>query len=199
MSASRLGSQIALWCNEIKAKTGLTPLIYTTRGFWSTDMGMTRTFPGVGLWIANWGVSSPRLPSSGWSDWVFWQWSDKASVPGVSTADSDVFHGTVADLKAYAASHGTVMPGGSSSSGSSSGGSGSTGSSSSGSSHPVLRQGDTGPDVVTLQQSLVRDGYNPGTIDGAFGPKTLAAVEAFQQAHGLVVDGIVGPLTWGAL
>jgi peptidoglycan hydrolase-like protein with peptidoglycan-binding domain len=32
-----------------------------------------------------------------------------------------------------------------------------------------------------------------------FGPATKAAVEQFQRQQGLVVDGIVGPQTWGRL
>jgi peptidoglycan hydrolase-like protein with peptidoglycan-binding domain len=36
-------------------------------------------------------------------------------------------------------------------------------------------------------------------MDGIFGAKTLAAVRAFQRSRGLTVDGVVGPLTWGAL
>jgi peptidoglycan hydrolase-like protein with peptidoglycan-binding domain len=32
--------------------------------------------------------------------------------------------------------------------------------------------------------------------DGNFGPKTEAAIRAFQSAHGSVPDGIVGPKTW---
>jgi peptidoglycan hydrolase-like protein with peptidoglycan-binding domain len=35
--------------------------------------------------------------------------------------------------------------------------------------------------------------------DGTFGPKTEAAVRAFQRQHGLVPDGIIGPKTWKAL
>lgn len=63
---------------------------------------------------------------------------------------------------------------------------------------PVLRQGDTGPDVLYLQTLLSSVG-DPIDADGAFGPKTAAAVKAFQKAHGLTVDGVVGPKTWTAL
>lgn len=37
------------------------------------------------------------------------------------------------------------------------------------------------------------------TADGRFGSGTRAAVRKYQQAHGLVVDGIVGTKTWTAL
>jgi peptidoglycan hydrolase-like protein with peptidoglycan-binding domain len=32
--------------------------------------------------------------------------------------------------------------------------------------------------------------------DGNFGPKTEAAMRAFQRANGLLPDGIAGPKTW---
>lgn len=60
----------------------------------------------------------------------------------------------------------------------------------------TLRQGKAfNPSVTELQKALMNFGFNPGPFDGLFGPKTLAAVKAFQASRGLVTDGIVGPLT----
>lgn len=61
-------------------------------------------------------------------------------------------------------------------------------------SRPMLRKGSKGEDVKYLQTKL-----GGLTVDGDFGPKTDAAVRAFQKAKGLVVDGIVGAYSWRAL
>ena len=57
----------------------------------------------------------------------------------------------------------------------------------------TLKKGCKGDEVKTLQKLL------GVAVDGDFGPKTEAAVIAFQKAHGLDADGIVGPKTWAAL
>lgn len=64
---------------------------------------------------------------------------------------------------------------------------------------PELQEGSEGEWVSHLQQLLEAAGYSPGAIDGKFGPKTEAAVKAYQEAFELTVDGIVGPQTWGQL
>jgi peptidoglycan hydrolase-like protein with peptidoglycan-binding domain len=53
--------------------------------------------------------------------------------------------------------------------------------------------------VRLLQQQLTTDGFDPGGVDGIFGPRTERAVLGFQAQHSLTVDGIAGPQTWGAL
>jgi len=58
------------------------------------------------------------------------------------------------------------------------------------------------PDPVTkeAQELLTERGFNPGAIDGWMGPKTQAAILAYQKAHPhLVNDGILGPATLAQL
>lgn len=63
----------------------------------------------------------------------------------------------------------------------------------------VVRKGSRGPEVRLLQERLKAAGFNPGAVDGDFGPNTERAVRAFQQARGLGADGVVGARTWAAL
>lgn len=43
------------------------------------------------------------------------------------------------------------------------------------------------------QQLLTRLGFDPGPVDGTFGPNTQVATEAFQESQGVAVDGLVTP------
>lgn len=64
---------------------------------------------------------------------------------------------------------------------------------------PMIQKGAKGDLVRVLQAALKAAGFDPGPADGDFGPRTDAAVRAFQGAKGLEVDGQVGPRTWAAL
>src|SRR5690606_30055266 len=55
----------------------------------------------------------------------------------------------------------------------------------------VMKRGDRGPDVAEVQRLLLQAGFDPKGIDGIFGPNTEAAVKAFQQANGLLADGVI--------
>lgn len=63
----------------------------------------------------------------------------------------------------------------------------------------IISRGDRGDDVKTIQQKLADLGFNPGPIDGIFGPLTVDAVERFQRSARIGVDGVVGPETRSAL
>ena len=63
---------------------------------------------------------------------------------------------------------------------------------------PIMKLGSLGDLVVWAQEHLATAGFTI-PIDGDYGPTTQAAVESFQTAQGLTVDGIVGPATWAAL
>ena len=66
---------------------------------------------------------------------------------------------------------------------------------------PTIRRGSKGTEVGECQTMLVKLGYDIGPcgIDGDFGRATEKAVREFQGDHQLVVDGVVGPMTWDAL
>lgn len=63
----------------------------------------------------------------------------------------------------------------------------------------TLRLHSSGPEVKALQNLLKEAGFNPGPMDGEFGPGTEQAVKAFQKSEGLLDDGIAGPRTISAL
>lgn len=57
----------------------------------------------------------------------------------------------------------------------------------------LLKIGSSGEDVKRIQIKL---GLTPDAGVAKFGPKTEAAVKAWQKANGLDDDGVVGPATW---
>jgi peptidoglycan hydrolase-like protein with peptidoglycan-binding domain len=73
---------------------------------------------------------------------------------------------------------------------------------------PEVKKGSKGNGVRLAQEllkSFAYPPYDPGPIDGDFGPLTETAVKEFQgnfldfDGNPLKVDGIVGPKTWTAL
>jgi peptidoglycan hydrolase-like protein with peptidoglycan-binding domain len=66
----------------------------------------------------------------------------------------------------------------------------------------TVKKGDSGIGVRLLQSILKHSGnptFDPGPVDGVFGPHTEMAVKSFQTFVGLQHDGIVGPKTWTKL
>lgn len=67
---------------------------------------------------------------------------------------------------------------------------------------PTIRQGSTNAAAVREAQTLLNKfptSLNRLEVDGNFGPRTDQRTREFQRTHGLVADGIIGPLTWARL
>ena len=66
---------------------------------------------------------------------------------------------------------------------------------------PYLRRGDTGECVRAAQAMLIARGFRcgPWGSDGEFGDATYGAVQRFQRAKKLEIDGVVGRESWTAL
>jgi len=64
---------------------------------------------------------------------------------------------------------------------------------------PSYRSGDSGPEVLAVQQQLAALGYRPGAVDGNYGASTASAVMAFQKREGIGRDGITGQGTLARL
>ncbi|MGA8114365.1 MAG: GH25 family lysozyme [Actinocatenispora sp.] len=103
LSQAAMVSWIRDFSNTYKAKTGRDVVLYTTASWWSSCTGANTGFGSTNpLWVANWGVSSPAKPA-GWGAYTFWQWTDAASVAGISgNVDGDVFNGSADRLLALA-------------------------------------------------------------------------------------------------
>src|SRR5205807_5096882 len=79
---------------------GVTPILYTSPAFLSS-YGTLGKYP---LWVANYGVSCPTVPSA-WTSYSFWQSTGTGSLSALSGAvDLDTFNGSLSDLSSFAAS-----------------------------------------------------------------------------------------------
>jgi lysozyme len=68
------------WLTTIEAKTGKTPIIYTTRLIWDDFLKSPKGFERYPLWVADYGnLDTPRMPS-GWANYMMWQFTEKGKI-----------------------------------------------------------------------------------------------------------------------
>jgi lysozyme len=86
-------SNLTSFLASLQQWTNQQPMIYTDSGFWN-GLG-TNAFGSYPLWVAEYGVAAPTLPS-GWVLWDFWQNSETGQVPGIQgNVDLDVYSGSL--------------------------------------------------------------------------------------------------------
>lgn len=76
---------------RVEAHYGSKLIIYTGTSFW--EHSMREHLPGHALWIAEYGVESPKIPSE-WQSWTFWQFTESQPIAGAERAvDGSFFNG----------------------------------------------------------------------------------------------------------
>ncbi len=89
---------ISDFSNEVAARTGRYPTIYTTTDWWTQCTGDDGGFGGNNpLFIARYDSSAGTLPA-GWGFYTFWQFADSGTFPG----DQDYFNGPLSGLQSLA-------------------------------------------------------------------------------------------------
>ena len=63
----------------------------------------------------------------------------------------------------------------------------------------LLKKGCYGPQVANMQRLLRDHGFDPGEIDGVFGSNTYEALQSFQTAAGIQIDGEWGGESFNAM
>ncbi|MBN9620037.1 MAG: peptidoglycan-binding protein [Actinobacteria bacterium] len=149
-------------------------------------------------------ASCPTDISEGELDGCVTELQDLLNSHGASIAvDGDFGPGTLAAVESFQSSHGLSVDGivgpNTKAALDSAGGTVPAAVSITSSSCPTdMQEGEIDGCVTDLQELLNQNGANL-SVDGDFGPATLAAVENYQSSHGLSVDGVVGPDTKAAL
>ena len=100
LPTQRLLGWTLAWLDQVYARTGVEPFVYTSPLFWKGSLGDSTAAAagGTGLWVAHWTSNSkPTVPAQNWDgiSWKFWQWTDCVTVPGIKhCSDGDRMNGT---------------------------------------------------------------------------------------------------------
>lgn len=101
LSSYQLTQWTHAFVDEVKDLTGMDVMIYTYPNFWTNEMGNTKEFSHLPLWLASYNNKThPGSIPGGWDTWTFWQYTSEGKVDGYGgEIDLNVFNGTPEDLK----------------------------------------------------------------------------------------------------
>jgi GH25 family lysozyme M1 (1,4-beta-N-acetylmuramidase) len=101
LSPSDLTAWTQAWLSTAQNLTGRLPVLYTSPNFEATALGGTTSLAAFRLWEASWTAASTPGSVPGWgSRWTFWQYTDAASVPGITGGvDLSRFNGSQLQLQ----------------------------------------------------------------------------------------------------
>lgn len=97
-SATVLQKGILSFLEHVEKMHGVTPILYTSPGFWRSYVGRWDEIVHFPLWVAHYGTSYPSQFYP-WVHWLFWQFTSAGRVPGcAANIDLNLFPGTWTDL-----------------------------------------------------------------------------------------------------
>lgn len=175
LSREVLNAIAKAFCRKVKA-AGFDCGVYSSASVFSKidfDKSFSNEFP---QWVASWGKSRPGRVRDGIDAWQYGGETNliRSNKIAGKTVDQDYIYFEIGASPVIPVVRDDVAM-------------------------YTIRYGNIGDKVRQLQRNL-NEAINAGlVVDGIFGPKTLAAVKAFQGAHGLVVDGIYGPKTYAKM
>jgi lysozyme len=82
------------WLNAVESHYGVKPIIYTGERYY--DDFLKEEFSDYLFWIANYNFYREEIAE----DWLFWQFTEKASVPGIKgNVDVNIYNGDLQQLQ----------------------------------------------------------------------------------------------------
>ncbi|MFV8362089.1 glycoside hydrolase family 25 protein [Flavobacterium sp. ZT3P35] len=82
------------WLNAVEAHYGVKPIIYTGERYY--DDFLKEEFSDYLFWIANYNFYREEIAE----DWLFWQFTEKASIPGIKgNVDVNIYNGDLQQLR----------------------------------------------------------------------------------------------------
>lgn len=97
LTPAQMRSWIKSFVDEYRRITGRYPAVYSTAHWWNTCTGYSSAFNYLPLHLASYAPTPGAMPA-GWSTYDLWQYSAEGPFPG----DSNVFNGTLSDLRNFA-------------------------------------------------------------------------------------------------
>jgi lysozyme len=89
--------------DRLQADTGIVPMIYTGPNFWNSALAGTAAFNRYPLWEASYTGGPPPQTFGGWPTYTLWQFTDNATIPGISGGvDQSLLNGTRSALTSVA-------------------------------------------------------------------------------------------------
>ena len=95
---ANIAARAKKWLTTVEARTGKTPIIYTTRYIWDEFLKAPQGFERYPLWVADYGgLAAPRMPST-WNKYAMWQYSEKGKIGGNDGFDLNKLNIPLKDL-----------------------------------------------------------------------------------------------------